>query len=170
VIVPLVIGSGNSPSHSNTPGNNKVTGTATQGATSASASTAASGSTPSTSPHSPKPSATGGPISGDWQVTYGATATVTITLAGGVYTESAKTRVQIIPGVSCYPQPGTAIATFTQTGPGAYTGHAYLWSENTYTIDGTTSMILALSSDGNTLNASLTKGAGIPPTLIFMRI
>ena len=119
--------------------------------------------------YTPSP-ATGGPITGDWNVTYGAPATVTITLADGKYTESAKTRVLIIPGTSCYLQPGTVIATFTQTGPDTYAGHANLWSENTCTTSATTSMTLALSSDGNTLIASLTQGAGIPPTVIFTRI
>jgi hypothetical protein len=103
-------------------------------------------------------------------VTYGAPATVTITLAGGTYIETAKTRVLIIPGVSCDLQPGTAIATFTRTGSGTYAGHADLWSENTCTVYGTTSMTLAVSSDGNTLFASLAHGAGIPPTLTFTRV
>jgi hypothetical protein len=118
----------------------------------------------------PSPPAAGGSITGDWNVTYGAPATVTITLTGGIYTESAKTQVQIIPGVSCLLQPGTAIATFTRTGPGTYAGHAYVWSENTCTINGTTSITLALSSDGNTLAASQAHGLGILPTVIFTRI
>jgi hypothetical protein len=125
---------------------------------------------PPTSADLSSPAAADGPITGDWNVTYGAPATVTITLAGGTYTETAKTRVLIIPGVSCDLQPGTAIATFTRTGLGTYAGQADLWSENTCTIYGTTSMTLALSSDGNTLVASLAHGAGIPPTLTFTRI
>jgi hypothetical protein len=128
---------------------------------------AAQGHTPSPTPSL---AAAGGSITGDWNVTYGAPATVTITLAGGTYTESAKTRVQIIPGVSCSLQPGTAIATFTRTRPGTYAGHANVWSENTCTINGTTSMTLALSSDGNTLVATQAHGLGILPNVIFTRI
>jgi hypothetical protein len=121
---------------------------------------------------SPNPTgiASSDPITGDWNVTYGAPATVTLTLAGGMYTELAKTKVLIIPGVSCELQPGTAIATFTRTGPGTYAGNASLWSENTCTIYGTTPMTLALSSDGNRLVASLAHGGGIPQTLVFTRI
>jgi hypothetical protein len=138
---------------------------------SAATSAAAPGSTPSSvSAHLSSPLAAGGSITGDWNVTYGTPATVTITLAGGTYTESAKTRVLIIPGVSCYLQPGTAISTFTRTGPGTYAGHANVWSENTCTINGTTSMTLALSGDGNTLIASQAHGVGILPTVIFTRI
>jgi hypothetical protein len=81
-----------------------------------------------------------------------------------------ETRVQIIPGVSCSLQPGTAIATFTRTRPGTYAGHANVWSENTCTINGTTSMTLALSSDGNTLVATQAHGLGILPNVIFTRI
>ena len=104
-------------------------------------------------------------------MTYGAPATVTITLAGGIYTESAKTRVLVFPGTSCYIQPGIAIATFTQTGPGTYAGHARLWSENTCVTDAMTSMTLALSSDGNTLVASLKQVTpGTSSTVILTRI
>jgi archaellum component FlaG (FlaF/FlaG flagellin family) len=116
------------------------------------------------------PPAVSGPITGAWNVTYGAQATITITLADGEYTESAKSQVLIIPGVSCDLRPGTVIAAFTKTGPGIYAGHANLWSENTCTVDGTTSMTLALSSDGTALVASLAQGRGIPPTVVFMRV
>jgi hypothetical protein len=99
-------------------------------------------------------------------------ATVTITLgAGGMYTEFAKTRALVFLGTNCYIQPGIAIATFTRTGPGTYAGHAKLWSGNTCATDATTSMTLALSSDGNTLVASLAQGTrGTLLTVILMRI
>jgi hypothetical protein len=134
-------------------------------------SATAPGSTPSpTSAQLSSSSAAGGPITGDWNVTYAAPATVTITLAGGVYTESAKTRVLVFPGTACYIQPGIAIATFTQTGPGTYTGHATLWSENTCITSAMTSMTLALSSDGNTLVASLKQATpGMLSTVILTR-
>lgn len=104
-------------------------------------------------------------------MTYAAPATVTITLAGGVYTESAKTRVLVFSGTSCYIQPGIAIATFTQTGPGTYAGHARLWSENTCITDAITSMTVALSSDGNTLAESLEQATpGTLSTVILTRI
>jgi hypothetical protein len=142
-----------------------------QTASAAATSTAAQGYTPPpTSAHVPNSPATGGPITGDWNVTYGAPATVTITLAGGMYTESAKTPVLVFPGTSCYIQPGIAIATFTQTGPGAYAGHARLWSENTCATGATTSVTLALSSDRNTLVASLMQSnPGMASTVILTR-
>jgi hypothetical protein len=134
-------------------------------------SAAAEGTTsPPTSAQISSPLAAGGPITGDWNVTYAAPATVTITLAGGMYTESAKTRVLVFPGTSCYIQPGIVIATFTQTGPGTYSGHARLWSENTCITNATTSMTVALGSDGNTLTESLKQAnPGMLSTVILTR-
>ncbi len=135
-------------------------------------SVASQGGTPSATSAGPSsaPGASGSPA-GDWNVTYAASAMVTITLAGGTYTEFTKTSgMQIIPGVGCFLPSGTALATFTQTGPGTYAGNAKLWSENTCVTDSTTSMTLALSSDGNTLVATLTHSVGIPATLVFTRI
>jgi hypothetical protein len=141
------------------------------GSTSSGAGNKSSGSDASAPAHLSSPPAAGGPITGDWNVTYAAPATVTITLAGGVYTESAKTRVLVFPGTSCYIQPGIAVATFTQTGPGTYAGHARLWSENTCITDATTSMTVALGSDGNTLAESLKQATpGTLSTVILTRI
>lgn len=58
---------------------------------------------------------TADPIVGDWNVTYGAPAVVTMTLSGGVYTVTAKTPVQVT-GSSCDLPVGTIIATFSSTG------------------------------------------------------
>jgi hypothetical protein len=61
------------------------------------------------------------PIIGDWNVTYpGGPTTVMMTLAGGVYTETAKTPVPI---TWCALPPGTVLSTFTQTGPGRAARH-----------------------------------------------
>jgi hypothetical protein len=134
-------------------------------------SAAPQGTTPSSAAaHPSNPPAVGGSITGDWNVTYVAPATVTITQSGDVYTEFAKTRVLVFPGTSCYIQPGIAIATFTQTGPGTYAGHASLWSENTCMTDATTSMTVALSNDGNTLAESLERVfPGMLSTVILTR-
>jgi hypothetical protein len=138
--------------------------------TSSGASNASSGSGTSAPAHLSSPPAAGGAITGNWNVTYAAPATVTITLAGGVYTESAKTRVLIFQGTTCYVQPGIAIATFTQTGPGTYAGHARLWSEDTCITDATTLMTVALSSDGKTLAESLEQATpGMLSTVILTR-
>lgn len=167
-VVPLVARSGHTSATSK--GTGTATATATQAAApAATASAADPGHTPTASAPSPGPASAGGPAAGEWQVTYALPATVTITLAGGVYTESAKTQVQLIPGLGCYLPVGAVLATFTPTGPGVYAGHAYVWSKTTCTISGTTPMTVGLSSDGNTLVSSLTNGAGIPPTLVFMR-
>jgi hypothetical protein len=138
----------------------------------ATATSAAVGGTtsPPTSAQISSPLAAGSPVTGDWNVTYAAPATVTITLAGGIYTESAKTRVLVFPGTSCYIQPGIAIATFTKTGPGTYAGHARLWSENTCITNATTSMTVALSSGGNTLTETLKQATpGTLSTVILTR-
>ena len=141
------------------------------GSTSSGAGNTSSGSDTSAPAHLSSPPAADGPITGDWNVTYAAPATVTITLAGGVYTESAKTQVLVFPGTSCYIQPGIAIATFTQTGPGTYAGHTRLWSENTCITGATTSTTVALSSDGNTLAESLKQSnPGMASTVILTRI
>src|ERR1019366_8025668 len=50
------------------------------------------------------------PIVGDWNVSYGAPAVVTMTLSGGSYTETAKTPLQVTGG-PCYLPVGTIIAT-----------------------------------------------------------
>jgi hypothetical protein len=53
-------------------------------------------------------------IVGDWRVTYGAPAVLTISLDGSTYTAKAKTPVRVT-GSSCDLAPGTIIATFSAT-------------------------------------------------------
>ncbi len=97
------------------------------------------------------------PIIGDWNVVYGAPATVTMTLADGVYTETANTPVRVV-GSSCDLPPGTVIATFTQTGPGTYAGQHGLWYRINCAFHHWAGMALSLDSDGNTLTAKLDDG------------
>lgn len=106
------------------------------------------------------PPPTPDPIVGNWNVKYGAPATVTMTLAGGVYTETAKTPVQVT-GSSCDLPAGTVIATFTQTGPGTYAGQHGMWWTNNCSFDHWADMTLSLNSDGNTLTANLAHGSEI---------
>jgi uncharacterized protein (DUF2147 family) len=103
------------------------------------------------------PPPTPDPIVGDWNVKYGAPATVTMTLAGSVYTETAKTPVRVVGG-SCDLPAGTVIATFTQAGPGAYTGQHGLWSVNNCSFSNWADLTLSLGGDGNTLTANLSHG------------
>ena len=95
------------------------------------------------------------PIVGNWNVTYGAPETVTMTLADGVYTETAKTPIQPA-GASCALPPGTVIATFRKTGAGTYTGQHGLWYTSDCSFDTWVAMTLSLSSNGTTLTADLT--------------
>jgi len=104
------------------------------------------------------------PIVGGWNVTYGAAATVAMTLANGVYTETAKTTV-LIPGTSCDEPPGTVLSTFSQTGPGTYAGVHGTWLDSC-AFDMWVGMTLTLSSAGNTLTADL-DGYG---TLLFTKV
>jgi len=97
------------------------------------------------------------PIVGQWDVTYGAPATVRMTLSGGVYTEIAESPVEVT-GSSCYLPPGTVVATFTKTGPGLYAGQHGLWYVNNCSFASWTGMTLTLGADGNTLSASLADG------------
>jgi hypothetical protein len=104
---------------------------------------------------------TSDPIVGDWNVTYGAPATVTMTLSGGVYTETAKTPVRVTGG-SCDLPAGTVIATFTQTGAGSYAGKHGLWFTNNCAFSNWTDTTFSLSGDGDTLTANLGHGRETP--------
>lgn len=106
-------------------------------------------------------------IAGDWDVTYGARATVSMTLTNGVYTEKAKTKVRVVDS-SCDLPAGTVIATFSQTGPSAYAGEHGLWFTSDCAWAMWTGMTLSLSSDGNTLTAHLAEGNR--STFAFTRI
>jgi uncharacterized protein (DUF2147 family) len=117
------------------------------GATAAVAALLSSGASASAAP-------AGDPIVGEWNVTYGAPATVTMTLSGGVYTEIAKTPVRVT-GASCDVPAGTAIATFMQTGAGSYKGQHGLWLTNNCAFAKWADTTFDLSSDGNTLKAHL---------------
>lgn len=105
------------------------------------------------------------PIIGVWNVKYGAPATVTITLAGDVYTETAKTAVRVT-GASCDLPADTVIATFKQTGPGTYAGQHGMWLTSNCSFSHWTDTTFNLSSDGNTLTANL----GQVETTIFTKI
>jgi uncharacterized protein (DUF2147 family) len=109
---------------------------------------------------------TSDPISGDWKVTYGAPATVTMKLADGVYTETAKTPVRVT-GSSCDLPAGTVIATFKQTGPGAYGGQHGLWSTSNCSFSEWTATTFNLNSAGSALTANLGQGHG---TATFTKI
>jgi hypothetical protein len=110
--------------------------------------------------------ATPAPIVGAWNVTYGAPATVAMTLVNGVYTETAGTPVQVT-GSSCDLPPGTVIATFSKTGPGTYAGQHGLWFTSNCSFDMSVDMTVTLSSDGNTLTAVLDGGYG---TIVFTKV
>jgi hypothetical protein len=108
---------------------------------------------------------TADPIVGDWNVTYGAPAVVTMTLSGGLYTVTAKTPVEVT-GATCFLPVGTTIATFSSTGPNAYSGQHGLWYISDCSFGYWDPMTLTLSSDGNTLTAVLAGGYG---TVIFTK-
>ena len=109
------------------------------------------------------------PIVGNWNVTYGAAAVVTMTLASGVYTETAETPVEVT-GSSCDLPVGTVIATFSSTGARTYSGTHGLWNTSNCAYVESTSLTLTLSADGNTLSGELGDGEQVSftkvPTLI----
>jgi hypothetical protein len=94
------------------------------------------------------------PVPADWKVTYGAPATVKITLAKGVYTERAKTPVRVT-GASCDLPAGTVISTFSQTGPSTYAGVHGLWFTSNCSFDTWTAMTLTLSKNKDKLTAKI---------------
>jgi len=87
-------------------------------------------------------------------VTYGAPATVTITLAGGMYTEIAKTPVEVT-GSSCDLPVDTIISTFTQTGQGTYAGKHGLWFTSNCSFATWADVTLTLTAGGNRLIADI---------------
>jgi len=105
------------------------------------------------------------PIVGDWNVTYGAPAVVTMTLTNGVYTETAATPVRVV-SASCDLPVGTAIATFSASAaPSTYTGQHGLWSTFDCSFAFFTPMTLTLSADQATLTGQLASGG----TVVFTR-
>jgi hypothetical protein len=96
------------------------------------------------------------PVVGDWNVTYGAQAVVTMTLANGVYTETAATPVRVV-NAACDLAVGTQIATFSSSGPLTYAGQHGLWNMSCGFASFTT-MTLSLSPDGATLTGRLRDG------------
>jgi hypothetical protein len=105
-------------------------------------------------------------VVGAWNVTYGAPATVAMTLKNGVYTETAETPV-VVTGSSCALPPGTVISTFSQTGPGTYAGKHGLWFTSNCSFDTRVGMTATLSSNANTLTADLAQGHG---TVVFTKV
>jgi hypothetical protein len=105
------------------------------------------------------------PIVGDWNVTYGAPAIVTMTLTNGVYTETAATPVRVV-SATCDLPVGTVIATFSAgAAPSTYTGQHGLWSTFDCSFAFFTPMTLTLSADQATLTAQLNSGG----TVVFTR-
>jgi hypothetical protein len=94
------------------------------------------------------------PVPGDWKVTYGAPATVKMTLSKGVYTERAKTPVRVT-GASCDLPSGTVISTFSQTGPRTYAGVHGLWFTSNCSFDTWAAMTLTLSKNKGKLTAKV---------------
>jgi uncharacterized protein (DUF2147 family) len=101
---------------------------------------------------------TSDPIVGDWNVTYGNPAVVTMSLAGAVYTETAKTPVEITGGSSCALPPGTIIATFSSVGGNSYSGQHGTWWTSDCSFAASSSLTLTLSSDGRTLTGVCCNG------------
>jgi hypothetical protein len=108
--------------------------------------------------------ATRNPIVGQWKVTYGAPAIVTMTLSKGVYTEKAKTRVRVV-GSSCYLPRGTRIATFHLVRKNHYSGRHGLWYTSNCSFAYWTSLRLTLKRGGKKLSGVLGNGG----TVVFTK-
>jgi plastocyanin len=103
------------------------------------------------------------PILGDWTVTYGAPAVVTISGSSGSYSVTAKTPVRVT-GSSCDLPKGTLIATFSGSGP-SYSGQHGLWYTSNCSFAYWTSMSLTLN--GNVLSGPLGGGSYI---VVFTKV
>ena len=107
------------------------------------------------------------PVVGNWKVTYGAPAVVTMSLSGRVYTETAKTSLRVV-GSSCDLPAGTVIATFHSTGGRTYAGRHGLWSTSNCSFAQWTKWSLKLSRNGRRLTGViLTTGFTIRFTKII---
>jgi hypothetical protein len=102
-------------------------------------------------------------IVGDWNVTYGAPAVVTMSGSGGAYTETATSRVRVT-GSSCDLLSGTIIATFSGSGS-TYSGQHGLWFTNNCSFDKWVSLSLTLN--GNRLNGVLGDGETVTFTKVI---
>ena len=89
-----------------------------------------------------------GSIVGDWRVTYGAPAVVTIARSQAGYAMTAKTPVRVTTA-SCDLPPGTLIATFATDGADSYTGQHGLWNISNCTFAEQTNVTLTLHRDGH---------------------
>jgi hypothetical protein len=94
------------------------------------------------------------PLVGDWDVTYGAPAIVTIAKSGDGYTVTAKTPVRVVQATCDLPS-GTSLATFSAAGP-AHEGQHGLWWTNDCAFARWAPATFIL--DGRTLEAKLTDG------------
>ena len=110
-------------------------------------------------------SAASNPIVGEWKVTYGAPAIVSMSLSNGVYKERAKTRVRVT-GSSCYLPHGTLIATFHLVRKNHYSGRHGLWSTSDCSFAYWTHLRLTLEGGGRKLVGVLGGGA----TVIFTKV
>lgn len=89
-----------------------------------------------------------GSIVGDWRVTYGAPAVVTIAGSQAGYAMRSKTPLRVTTA-SCDLPPGTLIATFAADGADSYTGHHGLWNVSNCTFAQQTNVTLTLHRDGH---------------------
>jgi len=132
-----------------------------------SASTLSAGHSHAASPAvsaSPAPTASAASPAGTWDVTYGAPAVVSITEADSLYTITATTAINVV-GSECDLPVGTKLATFSATGPGAYSGQHGLWHTTNCSFGSWTPTTFTLS--GSTLTAHFSSASSAP--LIFTR-
>lgn len=87
-------------------------------------------------------------IVGDWRVTYGAPAVVTIARSQTGYTMVAKTPVRVVTS-TCDLPPGTLIATFAADGADSFAGQHGLWNISDCTLAQQTTVTFTLHRDGH---------------------
>ena len=85
-------------------------------------------------------------IVGDWWVTYGAPAVVTITRSHGGYLMTAKTPVRVATKTCDLPS-GTEIATFKARTDGSFAGQHGLWNPSNCVFAEHTGVTLALHGE-----------------------
>ncbi len=90
------------------------------------------------------------PILGDWDVTYGSRAVVTVTRAPTGYTFTARTAFKVTGG-RCYLPAGTVVGSVARSGGRQYTGWHGLWWVDSCAFSNWTAITLTLDGKGKRL-------------------
>lgn len=108
------------------------------------------------------------PIVGDWSVTYGAPAVVTMSRSSTGYTVTAKSLIRVV-GASCDLPTGTVLATFSGSGT-SYSGRHGLWFPSDCSFASWTPINLTLKATAKGVGSTLTAVFKAHYNLVFTKL